>query len=134
MKLDPAKKLKFILKPAGELASAEVEVLKILLNAEAVEMVAKDWAPPKGTPSAANLLGEIFLPLAGLVDFAAERVRLSKDLEKIRAEIAKVEEKLNNPNFAQKVPAKVLDEHKQRLADWQAKGTQIEKSLADLPA
>jgi valyl-tRNA synthetase len=133
LKLDPAKKLKFMLKPAGELASAEVEVLKILLNAEAVEVVAKDWAPPKGTPSAANLLGEIFLPLAGLVDFAAERVRLGKELEKVRAEIAKVEDKLNNPNFAQKVPAKVLDEHKQRLADWQAKHNQIEKSLADLP-
>ncbi|HEU5072474.1 MAG TPA: valine--tRNA ligase [Verrucomicrobiae bacterium] len=133
LKLDPAKKLKFMLKPAGELASAEVEVLKILLNAEAVEVVAKDWAPPKGTPSAANLLGEIFLPLAGLVDFAAERVRLGKELEKVRAEITKVEDKLNNPNFAQKVPAKVLDEHKQRLADWQAKHNQIEKSLADLP-
>jgi valyl-tRNA synthetase len=134
LKLDPAKKLKFVLKPAGELAPAEVEVLKILLNAEAVEVVAKDWAPPKGTPSAANLLGEIFLPLAGLVDFAAERVRLGKELEKIRTEIGKVEEKLGNPNFTQKVPAKVLDEHKQRLADWQAKRDQVEKSLADLPA
>jgi valyl-tRNA synthetase len=133
LKLDPAKKLKFVLKPGGELAAAEVEVLKILLNAEAVEVVAKDWTPPKGTPSATNLLGEIFLPLAGLVDFAAERTRLTKELEKIRAEIAKVEDKLNNPKFAQKVPAKVLEEHKQRLADWQAKGAQVEKSLTDLP-
>jgi valyl-tRNA synthetase len=133
LKLDPAKKLKFVLKPAGELAAAEVEVLKILLNAEAVEVVAKDWAPPKGTPSAANPLGEILLPLAGLVDFAAERVRLNKEAEKFRAEKAKVEEKLNNPNFAQKVPAKVLDEHKQRLVDWQTKLAQVEKMIADLP-
>jgi valyl-tRNA synthetase len=134
LKLDPAKKLRFVLLPAGDLPAAEVEVLKTLLNAEAVEIVARDWQPPRGTPRASNALGEIFLPLAGLVDFAAERARLTKDLEKIRAEITKVEEKLNNPNFTQKVPAKVLDEHKQRLADWQAKRDQVEKALADLPA
>jgi len=132
MKLDPAKKLKFILKPAGNLAAAEVEVLKILLNAEAVEVAAKDWAPAKGTPSAANALGEIYLPLDGLIDLGAEKVRLTKEAEKIQSEIVKVEEKLANPNFAQKVPAKVLDEHKQRLADWQAKLAQVKASLAAL--
>jgi valyl-tRNA synthetase len=132
MKLDPAKKLKFILKPAGNLAAAEVEVLKILLNAEAVEVVAKDWSPAKGTPSAGNALGEIFLPLEGLIDIGAERIRLTKEVEKIQSEIAKVEQKLANPNFTQKVPAKVLDEHKQRLAEWQAKLAQVKASLAAL--
>jgi valyl-tRNA synthetase len=132
LKLDPAKKLKFILKPAGNLATAEVEVLKILLNAEAVEVVAKDWSPAKGTPSASNALGEIFLPLEGLIDIGAEKIRLTKEQEKIQTEITKVEEKLANPNFTQKVPAKVLDEHKQRLADWQAKLAQIKASLTAL--
>jgi valyl-tRNA synthetase len=132
MKLDPAKKLKFVLKPAGNLAAAEVEVLKILLNAEVVEVVAKDWSPAKGTPSAGNALGEIFLPLEGLIDIGAEKIRLTKEAEKIQSEIVKVEEKLANPNFAQKVPAKVLDEHKQRLADWQAKLAQVKASLAAL--
>ena len=132
MKLDPAKKLKFILKPAGDLAAAEIEVIKLLLNAEVIEVVAKYWTPPKGTPSASNALGEIFLPLEGLIDLAAEKVRLTKEQEKIQTEIAKVEEKLANPNFTQKVPAKVLDEHKQRLADWQAKLAQVKASLAAL--
>ncbi|GDY20778.1 valine--tRNA ligase [Verrucomicrobiota bacterium] len=128
-KLDPAKKLKFVLKPAGDLPAAEIEVLKILLNAETIE-VARDYAPPKGTPSANNALGELFLPLAGLIDFAAERLRLTKEVERITAEITKVADKLANPNFAQKVPAKVLDEHRQRLADWQSKLAQVQSSLA----
>ena len=34
---------------------------------------------------------------------------------------------------AQKAPAKVLAEHRQRLADWEAKVKQIERSVADLP-
>ncbi len=130
-KLDPAKKLKFVLKPAGDLPAAEIEVLKILLNAETIE-VAHDYAPPKGTPSANNALGELFLPLAGLIDFAAERLRLTKEVERITTEITKVADKLANPNFAQKVPAKVLDEHRQRLADWQSKLAQVQSSLAAL--
>jgi len=132
MKLDPAKKLKFILKPAGERVAAEVEVLKLLLNAETVEIVAKDWTPAKGTPSASNALGEIFLPLDGLIDLAAEKIRLTKESEKIQSEIGKVEQKLANPNFTQKVPPTVLQEHQQRLADWKNKLAQVQNALAAL--
>ena len=132
-KLDPAKKVKFILKPGGALAAAEAEVIRILLNAESLELVPAGWAPPRGTPVAANALGELFLPLAGLVDFAAERARLGKELEKSRAEVTKVQEKLANPNFTAKVPAKVLEEHRGRLAEWQAKVHQLEQAIANLP-
>jgi len=132
-KIDPAKKVKFVLRPAGELPPAELEVLRLLLNSETLDVVDASWQPDKGTPSASNSLGELYMPLAGLVDFAAERARLTKEREKTVAEIGKVEQKLANPNFTQKVPAKVLEEHQQRLADWQAKLAQIDKSLADLP-
>ena len=133
-KIDPAKKVKFVLRPGGELPATEVEVIKLLLNAEAVEVVAAGWVAEKGTPMAANALGELFLPLTGLVDYAAERERLGKELEKIRAEVDKVQVKLANPAFAEKVPAKVLEEHRQRLLDWQAKEKQAQSALDNLPA
>ena len=50
----------------------------------------------------------MFLPLEGLVDAPAEKARLGKEVEKIKAEIGKVEQKLANPNFTQKVPPAVL--------------------------
>ncbi|MEW6303225.1 MAG: valine--tRNA ligase, partial [Verrucomicrobiota bacterium] len=128
LKLDPAKKLKFILKPSGELPAAEIEVLKLLLNAEAIDVVST-YAPPKGTPSASNPLGDLYLPLAGLIDMQAERTRLQKEIAKVDAEIEKVRQKLANPNFTQKVPAKVLEEHQQRLSDWQNKKAQLQASL-----
>ena len=53
----------------------------------------------------------------------------TKELEKIRLEIVKVEEKLANPAFTQKVPASVLAEHQKRLADWQAKFDHTKGSL-----
>ncbi|KAB2671257.1 MAG: valine--tRNA ligase [Verrucomicrobia bacterium] len=133
-KIEPAKRVKFVLRPAGELPAAELEVLKLLLNAEPLEVVDATWAAEKGTPVAANALGELFLPLAGLVDHAAERARLGKEKEKIQGELAKVEEKLANPAFAQKVPAKVLEEHRQRLVDWQTKLRQVQTALDNMPA
>jgi valyl-tRNA synthetase len=134
LKLDPAKKLKFVLRPSGELGEADFEVLTLLLNAETVERVDASWSPEKGTPSAGNTLGELFLPTAGLVDSDAERTRLTKEIEKIRSEIEKVQVKLANPAFTSKVPAKVLEEHQQRLADWQVKEKQTLTSLENLPA
>ena len=77
-------------------------------------------------------LGELFLPLEGLIDMEAEKARLKKELEKIEAEIAKIEQKLANPNFTQKVPANVLEEHKQRLAEWQGKRDHVKSALAAL--
>lgn len=127
------KRLHFIFRPAGDLPEGEREVLRTLLHAEPLEVVDHDWKAPQATPSGSNALGDLFLPLAGLVDVAAERERLERELEKIGAEIAKVQAKLGNPEFAGKVPAKVLAEHQQRLADWQAKEGQARKALGNLP-
>ena len=67
-----------------------------------------------------------------MVDVAAEKARLTKELEKMDGEIAKVEQKLNNPAFTQKAPVEVLREHQKRLADWQAKKQHVTSALAAL--
>ncbi len=125
------KKVKFTLKPARELPAHDLEVLRLLLNAEAVE-VSKNYQPAKNTLTVRTALGDLFLPLEGLIDFEAEKARLRKELAKIEAEIAKIEQKLTNPNFTQKVPAHVLEEHKQRLAEWHGKLDHVKAALAAL--
>jgi len=77
-------------------------------------------------------LGDLFLPTEGLIDVEAEKARLTKELQKIEAEISKVEQKLANPNFTQKVPASVLEEHRQRLVEWQGKREHVKSALAAL--
>jgi len=129
--IQAAKKVKFVLKPAGEVIPHDAEVIKILLNAEALE-IAPDYQPKKGTPAAHTKMGELFLPLEGLVDVAAEKTRLTKKAEEYQAEIAKVEQKLANPAFTQKVPANVLQEHQQRLVDWQGKLAHVKAALEAL--
>jgi len=125
------KKVKFILKPTPEITPHDLEVMRLLLNAEALEPV-QEYAPSQGTLTALTPAGELFLPLEGLVDVNAEKARLSKELTRIAQEIEKVQQKLANPNFVQKVPPQVLDEHKQRLVSWQEKEQHTKATLQNL--
>ncbi len=129
--IQASKKVKFVFKPTGFLPDHEAEGLKLLLNAEALE-INPDYQPPKGTPSVHSELGDLFLPLEGLVDVRAERARLLKEFDKINTEIEKVQQKLSNPNFTSKAPAHVLQEHQQRLAEWQAKRERVQAYLDQL--
>ena len=119
------KRVRFVLRPAAGLPAHECNVLRLLLNAEPLDLVDAAWSAPKGTPVAITPLGELFLPLEGLIDIAAERERLTKEIAKVEDELAKVRAKLSNPSFAGKVPAAVLDEHKQREIAWGEKLAQL---------
>jgi valyl-tRNA synthetase len=130
-RIQSGKKAKYVLKPAAHITEHDLAVIKILLNAEPLELNA-DYAPAKGTPTVHAELGDLFLPLEGVIDVAAEKARLNKELEKINDEIAKVEQKLNNPAFTQKVPTAVLAEHQKRLVDWQATKQHVEAALKAL--
>jgi valyl-tRNA synthetase len=121
------KRVRFVLRPNTTLSEHDYAVLRILLNAEPLEFVDATWSAPKGTPTVLTPLGELFLPLEGLVDVAAERERLGKEVAKVESELTKVRAKLADPNFSAKVPAAVLDEHRQREATWAEKLAQLQK-------
>jgi valyl-tRNA synthetase len=126
-----SKKVNYVFKPAKQLLPHDADVLRLLLNAEALEVDA-NYLPKKGTPTVHSDLGDLFLPLEGLIDVAAEKARHVKELEKIESEITKAEQKLNNPSFNSKAPPQVLQQHQQRLAEWQAKRDRTRKALESL--
>jgi valyl-tRNA synthetase len=129
--IQSAKKVKYIFQPVTEQLPHELDVLKMLLNAESLEVNA-DYQPPKGTPTVHHELGELYMPLEGIQDLGAEKLRLEKVVEQAEAEVKKVQDKLANPAFTQKVPPQVLLEHQKRLADWEAKAQQARSALAAL--
>jgi len=107
------KRVVFVLKPSSPLPEEESAVLRILLNAERLDL-APDYRPTKGTPTALTPLGELYLPLEGLTDLDAERERLDKEIAKVEAELVTVRKKLANENFVANAPAPVVAEHRQR--------------------
>jgi valyl-tRNA synthetase len=130
-KIAASKKVKYVIKPVTQIPVYEAEVIKLLLNAESLD-INPDFEPPKGTPTVHSEMGELYLSLEGAVDTAAEKARLKKELEKTELEITKVQERLANPAFTQKAPPNVLAEHQKRLLEWQSKREHVLSALSAL--
>jgi valyl-tRNA synthetase len=75
---------------------------------------------------------EILVPLAGLIDVAAEQARLGKEIDKLQAEIAKVTGQLANERFVANAPEAVVQRERERLAAAQASLAQLQQQLAKL--
>ncbi|MFO1089726.1 MAG: valine--tRNA ligase [Hyphomicrobiales bacterium] len=94
-------------------------------------------AAPTVPKSAAQIvLGEAVaaLPLEGVIDFAAERGRLAKELEKTDKDIAGIEARLGNPGFVAKAPEEVIEEAKERKETLGARRVKIVEALDRLGA
>ncbi len=70
--------------------------------------------------AAAAIVGElrVLIPLAGLIDLSAERARLAREIKRVEGEIAKCTGKLGNDTFVANAPAAVVEQERQRLADF----------------
>lgn len=66
--------------------------------------------------------------LGEVVDLEAEKARVEKELIKLDEEIAKINTKLANPDFAGKAPAAVVEKERQRLVEFETKKTLLQKN------
>ena len=74
------------------------------------------------------------LPLKGVIDLAAERARLAKEMAKCDADIARVDAKLGNPNFVARAPEDVVEEEKEKRDEAEARKIKIAEALERLRA
>lgn len=72
----------------------------------------------------------LLIPLKGVVDFAAERERLQKELAGLEQNLAGYERKLSNPSFVERAPAAVVEEEKRRQAEALENKAKVEEALA----
>jgi valyl-tRNA synthetase len=72
------------------------------------------------------------LPLKGVIDLAAERARLAKEIAKAHADIARVDAKLNNPNFMARAPEEVVEEEKEKREEALGRKAKIAEALERL--
>jgi valyl-tRNA synthetase len=75
---------------------------------------------------------EIVMPLGGLIDVAAERTRIAKDLGKADKEITTLARKLGNADFLAKAPDDVVAEQRARLAEEQSRRQRLADALTTL--
>jgi valyl-tRNA synthetase len=119
--VSPAKQIVLLVKDGADADRARLarfdSQLRFLNRIERIEAI--DGEPPA---AAAGLVGELklFVPLEGLVDLGAERTRLDKELKRVEGELAKSQGKLASETFVQNAPPAVVEQERQRLADWSA--------------
>ncbi|MGI6186837.1 MAG: valine--tRNA ligase, partial [Brevibacillus sp.] len=130
-----SKKIELLIKPGDAVALERLnrgkEYIVRFCNPERLE-ISEQLATPDKAMSAVVTGAELFLPLAGLIDLDQEIKRLEKELATLHKEVERIENKLNNPGFMAKAPAKVIDEEKAKLADYMEKRDKVIARLAEL--
>ena len=101
--------------------------------ASASGVTVADSASSEGAVQIVTDSATVYIPLADIVDFAAERRRLEAELANVNGEIARVEGKLANENFTSRAPAAVVDAERAKLEKYKEKKAGVEKALSELP-
>jgi valyl-tRNA synthetase len=125
--LSSSQKAKFALRSDDAEIASERSVISQLLNASEVSFDPTFKASP-GMPMAATGAGELVLIVH--VDRAAEARRLNKEIARLEAELRTVEAKLSNASFVDRAPAAVVQEHRQRKADFTDQLAQLRQARA----
>jgi len=88
--------------------------------------------PPQG---AVQLIvrGEVAaLPLTGVIDFAAEKARLEKEMARVSSDIARIDAKLANADFVARAPEDVVEGEREKREEAEARRAKIDEALARL--
>ncbi len=132
MNIAPGKPLAVMLQDASprDLAAlnANEPLLLRLARLQSVEPLAPGVTAP---PAATVLLGDmkLLVPMAGLIDAAAEIARLEKQRNKLEADLAKTRAKLDKPSFVDNAPVAVVDKERRRAEELGAALANLDQQL-----
>lgn len=129
--LAASKDVTFVIKPVADWVAAECDTLATLVGAKLINLQA-DYSAPQGTPAAVSGLGEVYMPLEGLIDVDAEKARIDKEIDKVSKEVEKAGKKLSNPNFVERAKPEVVAVERARLSEWENKLGQLREMRSAL--
>lgn len=124
--LPSSQKFKFLLKPKKNISESTKITLGLLLNASSLEIIETS---PEKTPTAFTPVGDLVLPLEGILDPEKESQRLAKELQKVSKDLEITNKKLQDPVMISKAPAEKITEWKTLLEELLVKKSRIESQI-----
>jgi valyl-tRNA synthetase len=109
---------------------AEVSFLA-RVDADALYVTSELRTAPQGALPIVTSAATIYLPLAQMIDVAAERTRLGKEQQDINAQIERIT-KLLTGDFANKAPANVVQKERDKLTDYRARAEKLREQIERL--
>jgi len=94
--------------------------------------VSRSPVPPPGTVQLVVRGETVGLALSGIVDLGAERTRLSKEMAKCDADIARVDQKLGNADFLKRAPEDIVEGEREKREEAQARRQKLVEALERL--
>jgi valyl-tRNA synthetase len=95
-------------------------------------LVAADAAKPAHAVVTVTSSAEVYVSLEGLVDFAAERERVTKELAKVAEELARLKKKLGNEGFLAKAAPEIIAKDRARASELAAAAESLAAQLVEL--
>ncbi|HZY10160.1 MAG TPA: valine--tRNA ligase [Bacteroidota bacterium] len=92
----------------------------------------KNGKRPNHSASAVVSGGEVFIPLEGIIDLDAERLRIRKELNRVQGMLEGIQKKLSNENFVGKAPKEVVDKEWEKLESFKVNLEKLKKNLDGL--
>ncbi len=132
MKLAPSTRVPLVVSGPADVCAEAAPYLQALARLEAVERV--EELDNRGALAPVAIVGDFKLMLKVEIDVAAERARLTKEIERLEAQVKQCEAKLGNERFVARAPAEVVATEKERLANFTSLLEKQREQLAKLPA
>ncbi|MFH1726467.1 MAG: valine--tRNA ligase [Elusimicrobiota bacterium] len=114
---------------AGTLAQDAATVTH-LARLETLE-AASGGRPPQSATAVARKL-TFYVPLAGILDIAKERVRLAKEADRVDKDLRRCEAQLANRSFVERAPESEVAKVRQRRQEAEAKHASLQDTLRAL--
>ena len=133
MKLAPSVRVPLLVEGDEQTIEAIGPYIAFLGRLSGVEHVASVDKANEGSIAPVAIVRDFKLMLKVEIDVAAERVRLTKEIERVDGEIAKCNAKLGNERFVARAPAAVVEQERTRLANFTDLASKLREQLAKLP-
>ena len=134
MNCPPGKEVKVVFHgPAEDLSflRAQEPYLRSLARVGATDYVTSGDRP-KSAATAIVGSTELYLPLAQMINLNEERARLTKEIDKAKDELSRVQKKLSNTDFLNKAKEEVVQKEREKAGQYEEKIRTLNLSLERL--
>lgn len=136
MKLPPSKPLECLVSceraRETEIFKAHGSYVSRLANLSPLDARIKADRPAASASAVVAPGVTVAIPLGDMIDIGVEKKRLKKEIDKVGAELAKLEKQLADKKFTSRAPAEVVDAARRKKENWSSKVSRLEDTLRSI--